>query len=92
MLDLFNVCNKHAPLNYSGQESRNNLPFMNDLPETYKSGRGHQTWYELVDPKHGYNRTKFGRPASNSIHQKADVKVFVKSENVSIISLEYVYK
>ena len=26
-----------------------------DIPVTLKEGQGHQTWHELVDPKHGYN-------------------------------------
>ena len=28
VLDLFEVCSNHAPLNYSGQEFQNNLQFM----------------------------------------------------------------
>ena len=33
-----------------------------DTPVTLKQGQGHQTWYELVDPKQGYNHAKFERP------------------------------
>ena len=28
VLDLFNICSNHAPQNYTGQESKNNLRFM----------------------------------------------------------------
>ena len=31
VLDLFNEFSNHAPLNYSGQESKNNLQFMIDI-------------------------------------------------------------
>ena len=57
-----------------------------------KQGEGHQTWYELVNPKQGYNHAKFERPSLNSVHQKVNVNGFVKSENTSVISLEYVHK
>ena len=43
----------------------------------------------------GYNHAKFERPSSESVHQKANIKVFVKSEiiiNALITSLEYVLK
>ena len=53
---------------------------------------GHQSWYELLGPEQGYDHTKFERPPINSICQKANIKVFVKSGNMSIISLEYVQK
>ena len=45
--------------------------------------------YESLDPKQGHNHAKFERPPWKSVHQKANVKVFVNSENMSIISLEY---
>ena len=61
---------------------------------TLKSGQGHQTWYELPDNEQDCNHAMFERPPLklNSACQKANVKVFVKSENMSIISLEYVQK
>ena len=46
------------------------------------------TWYELLDPKQGYDHTEFERPPLNSVQQKANIQVFVKSEIMSIISLE----
>ena len=55
-----------------------------DTPQSLKQGHGHQTWYELVDPKQGYNHT--------NAPEKGNVKAFAKSENMSIISLEYVGK
>ena len=35
-----------------------------------KKGQGHHTWYELLDPKQGYNCTNFERPLLNSVRQK----------------------
>ena len=35
-LDLFNVSSTHAPLNYSGQESKINLVYDSDIPVTLK--------------------------------------------------------
>ena len=46
----------------------------------------------LLDPEQDYNHTKFERPPFNSVCQKANIKNFVNSENMSIISPEYVQK
>ena len=54
---------------------------MTDIPVTLKYGQGHQTWYELVDPKQGYNLAKSEKPPLNSVCQKPIDKVFVKSEH-----------
>ena len=48
---------------------------------TIKQGQGLQTWYELVDPKQGYNNAKFEKPHLNSACEKANIKVLVKSQN-----------
>ena len=78
-------------LNYNGQESKKQFAvYDSDTPVTLKYGQSHQTWYKLVDPKKGYNHAKIERPSLNSVWKKA--KVFVKSDNVSIISLEYAQK
>ena len=53
---------------------------------TLKLGQDHQTWYDLLDPKQGFDHAKFERPPLHSVSQKANIKVFVKSENISIIS------
>ena len=58
------------------------------LTYLWPSGQDHQTWYELP----GYNHAKFERLPLNCVHQKANSKVFVKSENISILSLEHVQK
>ena len=34
---------------------------------TLEQGQGHQTWYELVDPKQGYDYAKFEKPCMNSV-------------------------
>ena len=59
-----------------------------------KYGQGKKNWYELLDHEQTfiYNHTKFERPPLNSVRQKANIEVFVKSEDMSIISLEYVQK
>ena len=55
-----------------------------------KQGQGHQTWFELVDLKQGYNDGKFEKPRLNSVCKKANDKVFVKSGNSSVVSLQCV--
>ena len=41
-------------LNYGGQESKKQFAvYDSDTPVTLKQGRGHQTWYKLVDHKQG---------------------------------------
>ena len=78
-------------LNYRGQESKEQfVAYDSPTPVTLKQGQGHQTWYKLVETKQGYNNAKFEKPYSNSVCERAKDKVFVKSRNMSIISLEYV--
>ena len=62
-----------------------------DIPVTVKQDDDHETWYTLLDPKQGYNHSKFERPLK-IVRQKANVKVLVQAENTSIISNEYVQK
>ena len=45
-----------------------------DTPVTLKNGQGYQTWYELVDPKQGYNNAKFKKPRLNGVREKAQIK------------------
>ena len=59
---------------------------------TLKQGQDHQTWYELVNTKQGYNDAKLKKTNLNSIHENTNYQVFVKSGNMSIISLVYVQK
>ena len=33
-----------------------------NTPVNLKQGQGHQTWYELVHPKQGYNNAKLENP------------------------------
>ena len=68
-------------LNYGEQEYQNQfLVDYSDTPVTSKQGQGHQTWYELVDPKEGYN-AQFRKSCLNSDRERANDKVFVKSGN-----------
>ena len=53
---------------------------------TLKQGYGHQTGYESVDPKQGYNNAKFEMPHLAHCQKKANVKVSVKSKNMLNIS------
>ena len=40
--------------NYSEHKSKEQIAVHDsDTPVTLKQGQGHQTWYELVDPKQG---------------------------------------
>ena len=62
---------------------------------THKQGQGHQTWYELGDPKQGYNNsnTQFEKKTRlNNVCEKANENVFVKPGNTSITSFEYMHK
>ena len=77
-------------LNYSRQKPKRKFVFYDsNTPVTLTHGQGYQTWYEWVDPKQGYNLAKFEKSRLNSVHEKVNVKVFVKSGNMSIVSLEY---
>ena len=53
-------------LNYSRQKSKKHTVKISDTPVTLKQGQGHKAWYELVDPKQGYNHAKFERSCLNS--------------------------
>ena len=56
--DLFNVRTIHCS-NYGGKQSKKIFAFYDsDKLVTFKQDQGHQTWYELVDPKQGYNHAK----------------------------------
>ena len=50
-------------LSYSpsvGKKSKKQFAvYESDIPVTLKSGQGHQTWYEFLNPEQGYNHTKF---------------------------------
>ena len=58
-----------------------------NIPVTLKQGHGHQTWYELLDPKQGYYCAQFERPKTVSAK-----KPILSNQKTSIISLEYVQK
>ena len=91
--DLFMYIRTIQRLNYNRQKSRKQVAvYESDIPMTLKQGQGHKTWYELVDAKHSYNDAKFEKPRLNSVREKANDKVFVKSGNTSVVSLEYVGK
>ena len=38
---------------------KHNLQLDSNTPVALKQGQGHQIWYDLVDPKQGYNNAKF---------------------------------
>ena len=73
MPDLVNVCKILGTiqrLKYSGQDFKKQFAvYDSDRPMTLKQGHGHQTWYELVDPKQGYNATKFEKHRLKSFHE-----------------------
>ena len=64
-----------------------NVVYHSDTPVTLKQCQGHLIWYKLVDPKDGYSKAKFEKPRLNNVPERANDKVFVKSGNMSIISL-----
>ena len=59
---------------------------------TLKQSQGHKNCNENLDPKQGYHPAMFEKSHLNSVREKASDKVFVKSGNISIISLEHVRK
>ena len=62
-------------------ESRKQLAvYDSDTTVTFEQGKGHQTWYELVDYKQGYNKAKFEKSPLNSICERANDKVFKSHE------------
>ena len=76
-------------LRYSGQESKKTISVSDsDTSVTLKQGQAHQTWCELTDPKQGYNNAQFEKLCLNSVQERANDEVFVKSGNLEIISLE----
>ena len=87
--DVFKYVYTIQHLNYGGKESLFLFAVCDsDTPVTLKKCQVLQTWYELVDPKQGYNNAKFEKPCLHSVCEKANNEVFVKSGNMSIISLE----
>ena len=64
-------------LNYSGQDSKTKFTgYDSNTPVTLKQSQGHQTWYDLADPKQGYNNLKFEKPRLNNVCEKANNKRF----------------
>ena len=55
-----------------------------DTPVTLKQGQGHQTWYELEDPKQGHNNAKFEKPCLNSVCERANNKVIANQETCQL--------
>ena len=51
-----------------------------DTPVTFKHDQGHQIWYELVDPKQGYNNAKFEKPCLNSVRENANNINFLSNQ------------
>ena len=43
---------------------------------TLQQGQGHQTWYDYVDLKQGFNYAKFDRSRFKIVREEANVKVF----------------
>ena len=73
-------------LNYIGRQSKKqNLQFMLLTPAFFKRGHGHQTWYESVDQEQSCDHVKFERPHLNSVQEKANFTILVKSENVNYL-------
>ena len=77
---------------------KHNAVYDSDIPVTLKQGQGQQTWYDLADPKQGYKNAQFKnkkfkkKNRLNSVREKANDEVFVKSGNTSVITLAYVQK
>ena len=79
-------------LNCGGQESQKQFAVYDSDTHHLEKGQGHQNWNKLIDPKQGDPNAKFGKPCFtcfNSVRDRANHKVSVKSGNTSIIFLKY---
>ena len=73
-------------LNYSGQESETQFTvYVSNTAVTLEKGLGHQTWYNLVDPKQGYNYTNVERFPLDNVREKVSIKGFVELEKISYL-------
>ena len=81
------LCSNHktCTLQWTGISNTQTAVYVSDTPAALGHGQSHQTWYQLVGPKQGYNHAKFERPPLHMIQGKANFSVFVKSESMSII-------
>ena len=43
-----------------------------DTSVTLNQGQGHKIWYEVADPKQGFNNAKFEKLCLKSVHEKAN--------------------
>ena len=70
--------------NYHGQESRKQFAvYDSDKPLTLKQGHSHQTWYELIDPKQGYDKAKFGKLYLNSVREEV-INIHVRKSELVV--------
>ena len=59
-------------LNYGGQDFiKQYAVYDSDTHVTLKQDPSHQTWYDLVHPKQGYNNAMFEKPHLNNVHEKS---------------------
>ena len=58
-----------------------------DTPVILKQDQDHQTWYDLIEPKQGYNHAKFERPPLNSIRKKMMLTVLSNQETCQLSPL-----
>ena len=63
--------------------------YISDTTVILKQSQGHQTYNDNVGPEQGYNHAKFQGPPLDTVCQKSNIIVFVKSENMLVISLKY---
>ena len=63
------VCNKHITfqLRWTRILKKQFAVHETDRPVTLKQGQGHQTWYGLVDPKHGFHNAQFQLKSDKNI-------------------------
>ena len=52
---------------------------------TLKKGQDHKIWYELVDPNQCHNNAKLQKTSREQRPEKANNKLFAKSENTSVL-------
>ena len=66
--------------------------YVSDIPISLNQGQGHKASNDNADPKKAYTYAKSWRSCFNNVQEKANIEGFFSNENMSIISVEYVWK
>ena len=82
-MDLFNVHMQRKV----GENQEQFAVVDSDTLVTLKHSQGHQTWYELVDPKQGYKKAKLKKPRLNNVHERDNEKLLSNQKTDQLFPL-----